>query len=60
MQNQEALPDGGEIEPVTVPVLEFDEWASFGDDDIMQQQAAIQAEESKKVPFVGDKVRPTA
>ncbi|KAK7327992.1 hypothetical protein VNO77_22086 [Canavalia gladiata] len=55
MQNKEAVLEDGEIEAVTVPEPGFDEWDNFGDDDIMQQQFSIQAEEAKKVPFVGDK-----
>eukprot|EP00252_Welwitschia_mirabilis_P025812 TRINITY_DN8218_c0_g1_i1.p1 TRINITY_DN8218_c0_g1~~TRINITY_DN8218_c0_g1_i1.p1 ORF type:complete len:339 (+),score=69.16 TRINITY_DN8218_c0_g1_i1:110-1018(+) len=31
------------------------EWMHYKDDDIMQQQSAIQADEAKKIPFVGDK-----
>ncbi|EYU28472.1 hypothetical protein ABFS82_11G080100 [Erythranthe guttata] len=34
---------------------EVDDWANFRDDDIMQQQSAIQAVEADKIPFVGDK-----
>ncbi|KAJ7957482.1 Ubiquitin thioesterase [Quillaja saponaria] len=56
MQNQEALMEDGEMESaMSIPTLECDDWAKFGDDDIMQQQSAIQAEEAKKVLFVGDK-----
>jgi hypothetical protein len=33
------------------------EWSCYRDDDIIQQQNAIQAEEALKIPFVGDKVR---
>ncbi|KAJ1379165.1 Ubiquitin thioesterase Otubain [Sesbania bispinosa] len=51
MQNKEAVWGDGEIEPVTGPESEFGEWGNFGDDDIMQQQFSIQAEEAKKVPF---------
>lgn len=50
MQNKEAVLEDGEIGSD-----QFDEWTSFGDDDIMQQQYAIQADQAKKVPFVGDK-----
>jgi len=31
------------------------EWSCYRDDDIIQQQNAIQAEEALKIPFVGDK-----
>ncbi|KAL2341977.1 hypothetical protein Fmac_009917 [Flemingia macrophylla] len=61
MQNNEAVLEDGKIKSVTAENCEIDresefgEWASYGDDDIMQQQYAIQAEEGKKVPFVGDK-----
>ncbi|BAT86992.1 OVARIAN TUMOR DOMAIN-containing deubiquitinating enzyme 1 [Vigna umbellata] len=56
MQSKEAVVEDGEItSSVTVPDTEFDEWNNFGDDDIMQQQYSIQADEAKKVPFVGDK-----
>ncbi|RDX98726.1 Ubiquitin thioesterase otubain-like protein, partial [Mucuna pruriens] len=51
MQSKEAVLEDGEIESVAVAESEFDEWTSFGDDDIMQQQYAIQADEAKKVPF---------
>ncbi|KAI4324230.1 hypothetical protein L6164_023784 [Bauhinia variegata] len=55
MQNKEAPLEDGEIKSVTVSMPEFDQWTNFADDDIMQQQSAIQAEEAKKIPFVGDK-----
>ncbi|XP_020202645.1 ubiquitin thioesterase otubain-like [Cajanus cajan] len=61
MQNKEAVLEDGKIKSVTVADCEIareselGEWANFGDDDIMQQQYEIQAEEGKKVPFVGDK-----
>ncbi|KAK7331844.1 hypothetical protein VNO80_28585 [Phaseolus coccineus] len=56
MQSKEAVVEDGEItSSVTVADSEFDEWNNFGDDDIMQQQYTIQADEAKKVPFVGDK-----
>ncbi|KAH9658566.1 OVARIAN TUMOR DOMAIN-containing deubiquitinating enzyme 1 [Citrus sinensis] len=34
---------------------EFDDWSNFEDEDIMQQQSDIKAEEAQKVPFVADK-----
>ncbi|XP_057428752.1 OVARIAN TUMOR DOMAIN-containing deubiquitinating enzyme 1 isoform X1 [Lotus japonicus] len=46
MQNKEAVSEDGEI---------GSEWNNFGDDDIMQQQHSIQADQANKVPFVGDK-----
>lgn len=52
MQNQEGLLADVEIESVTPG---GDDWASFRDDDIMQQQSAIHAEEAVKMPFVGNK-----
>lgn len=58
MLNQEgAVTDGEKESAVSIPISEFDDWANFADDDIMQQQSAIHAEEAKKIPFVGDKVR---
>lgn len=35
---------------------EFDDWSNIGDDDIMQQQSDIKAEEAQKIAFVADKV----
>ena len=35
------------------------DWTCYRDDDIIQQQNAIQAEEALKTPFVGNKVRST-
>ncbi|KAI4332361.1 hypothetical protein L6164_017278 [Bauhinia variegata] len=55
MENKEAPLEDGEIKPMSVSMPDLDEWGNFGDDDIMQQQSAIQAEEAKKVPFIGDK-----
>ncbi|XVE50022.1 hypothetical protein DITRI_Ditri01bG0128700 [Diplodiscus trichospermus] len=56
MQNQEgAVADGEKESAVSIPISEFDDWANFADDDIMQQQSAIHAEEAKKIPFVGNK-----
>ncbi|KAJ0103682.1 hypothetical protein Patl1_05466 [Pistacia atlantica] len=34
---------------------EFEDWGNFGDEDIMNQQSEIRAEEAQKVPFVADK-----
>ncbi|GMP92769.1 hypothetical protein CsSME_00042857 [Camellia sinensis var. sinensis] len=36
---------------------DVEDWANFRDDDIMQQQSAIQAVEAEKIPLVGDKGR---
>ncbi|XP_022764138.1 ubiquitin thioesterase otubain-like isoform X2 [Durio zibethinus] len=56
MQNQEGPIADKEMETsVSIPISEFDDWANFADDDIMQQQSAIHAEEAKKIPFVGNK-----
>ncbi|KAG1330971.1 ubiquitin thioesterase otubain-like [Cocos nucifera] len=41
--------------PGSVAAMDDFDWASFRDDDIMQQHSAIRAEEAAKVPFVGDK-----
>lgn len=56
MQNQEGPKADGELEAAaSTPTPEFDDWPNFGDDDIMQQQSAIRAEEADKTPFVGNK-----
>ncbi|XP_054807243.1 OVARIAN TUMOR DOMAIN-containing deubiquitinating enzyme 1 [Prosopis cineraria] len=55
MQNGEQTQEDGQIESVASPMPEFEEWANFGDDDIMQQHSIVQSEEAKKIPFVGDK-----
>ncbi|GER55320.1 ubiquitin thioesterase otubain-like [Striga asiatica] len=56
MQNQDGNVVESEMETVTSKqTSETDDWASFRDDDIMQQQSAILAEESGKIPFIGDK-----
>ncbi|GFZ06039.1 hypothetical protein Acr_18g0002090 [Actinidia rufa] len=56
MQNQEELLADGELEGITpIQASKADDWANFRDDDIMQQQSAIQAVEAEKIPFVGDK-----
>ncbi|KAF8390744.1 hypothetical protein HHK36_025271 [Tetracentron sinense] len=58
MQSKEELVADGEMECVSSnPALAVDDWANFRDNDIMQQQTAIQAEEAEKMPFVGDKAR---
>lgn len=57
MQNQEG--DGQSEAATSIPITIFDDWANFGDDEIMQQQSAIRSEESDKIPFVGDKARPS-
>ncbi|XP_057463386.1 OVARIAN TUMOR DOMAIN-containing deubiquitinating enzyme 1-like isoform X2 [Actinidia eriantha] len=56
MQNREELVADGELEDITpIQASKADDWANFRDDDIMQQQSAIQAVEAEKIPFVGDK-----
>ncbi|XP_057949027.1 OVARIAN TUMOR DOMAIN-containing deubiquitinating enzyme 1 [Malania oleifera] len=57
MQNQEEpVADVGDTDSVTsIPSSEINNWANFRDDEIMQQQSAIRAEEAEKSPFVGDK-----
>ncbi|XWS39408.1 hypothetical protein CRYUN_Cryun18bG0052200 [Craigia yunnanensis] len=56
MQNQEGvIADGEKESAVSIPISEFEDWANFADDDIMQQQSSIHVEEAKKIPFVGDK-----
>ncbi|KAL0004721.1 hypothetical protein SO802_012282 [Lithocarpus litseifolius] len=56
MQNKDGPQADGELEAATSnPTPDFDDWAKFADDDIMQQQTAIRAEEAEKTPFVGDK-----
>ncbi|KAE8672995.1 Otubain, Ubiquitin thioesterase Otubain, Peptidase C65, otubain isoform 1 [Hibiscus syriacus] len=56
MRNQDGVVADGEKESaVSISISEVDDWGNFADDDIMQQQSAIHAEEAKKVPLVGDK-----
>jgi len=56
MRNQEGPQADGESEAATsIPTSELDDWANFGDDDIMHQQSAIRAEEVEKTLFLGDK-----
>ncbi|CAN6551047.1 unnamed protein product [Malus baccata var. baccata] len=56
MQNHDGVQVDGEVESAaSVATPEFDEWANFGDQDIMQQHSAIRAEEAEKIPFLGDK-----
>ncbi|XP_026385643.1 ubiquitin thioesterase otubain-like [Papaver somniferum] len=55
MQPEEKLA-GEEVEYQTCdPGFTTTDWATFRDDDIMQQHNAIQAEEAVKKPYVGDK-----
>ncbi|GMH15077.1 hypothetical protein Nepgr_016918 [Nepenthes gracilis] len=39
----------------SVPKSDADNWENFRDEDTMQQQSAILAEEAEKIPFIGDK-----
>lgn len=56
MQNPEEQGLDAEKENLsTCQASQPDDWANYRDDDIMQQQSAIQAEEAEKIPFVGDK-----
>ncbi|KAI3467808.1 hypothetical protein Pfo_024471 [Paulownia fortunei] len=53
MQNQDGHVVESESETITsIQTSEIDDWANFRDDDIMQQQSAIQAEEAGKIPFL--------
>lgn len=39
-----------------IPIADvYDGWSCFRDDEVMQQQSAIRAEEAAKIPYVGDK-----
>ncbi|CAK9177400.1 unnamed protein product [Ilex paraguariensis] len=53
MHKQEGLLTDAEM--TSVQASEVDDWTNFRDNDIMQQQSAILAEEAEKIPFVGDK-----
>lgn len=56
MQNQEGhAVDADTVTLTSIQTSDIDDWENFKDDDIMQQQSAIQAEEAEKIPFVGDK-----
>lgn len=48
MQNQE----DGEVDAAP---SEFEDWANFGDEDIMQHHSAIRSVEADKIPFLGHK-----
>ncbi|KAH6771115.1 ubiquitin thioesterase otubain-like protein [Perilla frutescens var. hirtella] len=57
MQNQDGQVVDPETETITsLPTSETNDWANYRDDEVMQQQNAIQAE-AGKIPFVGDKAR---
>ncbi|KAG9458536.1 hypothetical protein H6P81_003044 [Aristolochia fimbriata] len=55
MQSEEEMHSSPEVIDAISSSVAVDDWASFRDDDIMQQQTAIKAEEADKMPFVGDK-----
>ncbi|KAL6977671.1 ubiquitin-specific protease otu1 [Sarracenia purpurea var. burkii] len=56
MKNQEGILTDAEMKGITpIQASIVDDWENFRDDDIMQQQSAIRAEEAEKIPFVGDK-----
>ncbi|KAK4402572.1 OVARIAN TUMOR DOMAIN-containing deubiquitinating enzyme 1 [Sesamum angolense] len=58
MQNQDGhVVESGTETITSIKASEIEDWANFRDDDILQQQSAIQAEEAGKIPFVGDKAR---
>lgn len=60
MESQEGLQADAESEhKVSIPASDVYAWENIRDDDIMQQQSAIRAEEAEKVPFIGDKARPS-
>lgn len=57
MQNKEDLPANATVDVVTSgKASEIDDWETIKDNDIMQQQSAILAEEAEKIQYVGDKV----
>lgn len=57
MHNKEELPDNATVEAVTTgKASDVDDWEAIKDNDIMQQQSAILAEEAEKIQYVGDKV----
>ncbi|KAL0385271.1 UNVERIFIED_CONTAM: OVARIAN TUMOR DOMAIN-containing deubiquitinating enzyme 1 [Sesamum radiatum] len=54
MQNQDGhVVESGTETITSIKASEIEDWANFRDDDILQQQSAIQAEEAGKIPFVG-------
>lgn len=58
MQNREGLQADGDRESIIpVPKSEYDDWLTFPDDDVTQQQSTFGREEAEKIPFVGDKAR---
>ncbi|KAL0335896.1 UNVERIFIED_CONTAM: OVARIAN TUMOR DOMAIN-containing deubiquitinating enzyme 1 [Sesamum radiatum] len=53
MQNQDGhVVESGTETITSIKASEIEDWANFRDDDILQQQSAIQAEEAGKIPFV--------
>ncbi|XP_068659139.1 OVARIAN TUMOR DOMAIN-containing deubiquitinating enzyme 1 [Aristolochia californica] len=55
MQSEEEMHSSPEVIDAVSSSAVVEDWARFRDDDIMQQQTAIKAEEAEKMPFVGDK-----
>lgn len=56
MQDQEGhVADAGKETLTSVQTSEIEDWTKYKDDDIMQQQSSIQAEQAVKTQFVGDK-----
>ncbi|KDP23263.1 hypothetical protein JCGZ_23096 [Jatropha curcas] len=56
MQNQEGQLADGEAEAKATPApSEFEDWANFADEDIMQHHSTIRSVEADKIPFLGDK-----
>lgn len=56
MGNNEDIPTEQEKESQTLKTaIENDDWATFRDDEIIQQQDAIHAEAAENKPYVGDK-----
>lgn len=47
-----------EVIDAVAPVGGDGDWTTFRDDEILQQQDAIRAVETSKMPFVGDKANP--
>lgn len=55
MQNQDGQVVEPDTETTSLPASEINDWSNYRDDEVMQQQSAIQAEEAGKITFVGDK-----
>lgn len=57
MQNQEECGGADGAAASATAACEFEDWGTYGDEDILQQKSHISAEEAEKIPFVADKVR---